>query len=158
MHPGRCAEISVFGQAIGYVAEVDPDAVQKYLDIPHTLGRIAVFEWDTDVLLSFVSDQRRFQPLPRFPAVSRDLNVVVAEEIPYALLQQIAVSTADSALLEDVALQTIYRGQPIAEGNKAVALRINFRAQDRTLTDSEVEGQMAAVEEQMFSQAKARRR
>ena len=158
MHPGRCAAVTLAGKTLGYVAEVDPDAVKAHLDVPQTVGRVAVFELDADALLTLISDVRRYHPLPRFPAVSRDLAVVVDAAAPYALLEDTARSAADPALIESVSLQSIYTGHPIPSGRKSVALRLTFRAAARTLTDADVDAQMAAVEMLLTERAHAERR
>ena len=158
MHPGRSAAVIVAGKTVGYVAEVDPDAVKSHLDVPQTVGRVAVFELDADALLALTSDVRRYRPLPRFPAVSRDINVVVDAATPYALLQDTARSAADPALIESVTLQSLYTGQPIPPGKKAVALRLTFRADSRTLTDADVDTQMAVVNRLLLERTHAERR
>ncbi|MBV9852707.1 MAG: hypothetical protein JO250_23860, partial [Armatimonadetes bacterium] len=158
MHPGRCAAVTVAGRTLGYVAEVDPDAVKSHLDVPPTVGRVAVFELDADALLSLTSAARRYRPSPRFPAVSRDINVVVDAATPYALLEDIARAAADPALTESVTLQSLYTGAPIPAGKKAVALRLTFRSESRTLTDADVDAQMDSVEKLLTERAHAERR
>jgi phenylalanyl-tRNA synthetase beta chain len=158
MHPGRCASVSIAGQMLGYVAEVDPDAVRAHLDVPQTVGRVVVFELDADALLSLTSEARRYHALPRFPSVSRDINVVVDADTSYALLEETALAATDPALTDTIALQTIYTGNPIPAGKKAVALRLTFRAEGRTLTDADVDAQMAAVDALLSDRAQAERR
>ncbi len=157
MHPGRCASVSISGQTIGYVAEVDPDAVKAHLDVPATGGRVAVFEIDADALLSYTDRTQRYTPLPRFPAVSRDIAVVVDLATPYALLETTARDAADAALTESLGLQSVYTGERVPPGKKSVALRLTFRAPDRTLTDAEVDAQMAAVAALLTERAGAER-
>ena len=158
MHPGRCASVFVSGHPIGYVAEVDPDAVAAHLDVPASAGRVAVFEMDAGALLPFLDAPRRFHDLPRFPATSRDLAVVVNATTPYALLESAAHEAADPALLESIGLQSVYTGERVATGKKSVALRLTFRAADRTLTDAEVEAQVAAASEALAARVGAERR
>ena len=158
MHPGRCAVISLSGKIVGYVAELDPDAVKAHLDVPATAGRVAVFELDADALLAYTEQVRRYQTLPRFPAVSRDIAVVVDAATPYALLETTAREAADSALTETISLQSVYTGERVAAGKKSVALRLTFRAIDKTLTDAEIDAQMAAVEALLIERAGAERR
>ena len=158
MHPGRCASVTVSGLFVGYVAEIDPDAVKDSLDAPAGVGRVAVFELDADALLAVADDTRRYAPLPRFPSVSRDIAVVVDLATPYALLETTARDAADAALTEGIGLQSVYTGERVAEGKKSVALRLTFRAGDRTLTDAEVDGQMAAVGAGLVESAGAERR
>lgn len=158
MHPGRCAAVSVGDQSLGYVAEVDPDALKTDLDVPAGAGRVAVFELDADALLALSSDARRYVPLPRFPVVSRDLAVVVSADTPYALLKDAARDATDPALHESIALQSLYTGEGIPQGKKSVALRLTFRSADRTLTDAEVDAQMSAVQAALAQQVGAERR
>ena len=157
MHPGRCASITLAGKTIGYVAELDPDAAKSELDIP-AAGRIAVFELNADALLASASHIPHYTPLPRFPAVSRDLAVVVDLATPYALLENTARAAADAALTEQISLVSVYTGERVPNGKKSVALRLTFRSPTRTLTDAEVDTQVAAVGQQLAEQAGAEQR
>ena len=158
MHPGRCAAVAIPGKVLGYVAEADPDAVKEFLDVPAAAGRVALFELDADALLPFLERTHHYTPLPRFPSVSRDIAVVVDAAVPYALLEASAREAADSALLEGVGLQSVYTGEKVAAGKKSVALRLTFRAADRTLTDAEADAQMASVAALLVERAGAERR
>ncbi len=158
MHLGRCAAISAHGQPLGFVAEVDSLAAKDDLDVPLGTGRIAVAELDADLLLALSRATPRFYPFPRFPAVSRDLAVVVDKAVPYALLEDVARSAADPALLQSLTLASLYTGERLEAGKKSIALRLSFRALDRTLTDAEVDTQMEAVRLRLAEQAGADRR
>ncbi len=158
MHSGRCAAISVDGQLLGFVAEADPQAAKDHLDVPMGIGRIAVAELDMDLLLALSQSTPRFHALPRFPGVSRDIAVVVDTSVPYALLEDTARSAADPALLQSLTLASLYTGERMPSGKKSVALRLAFRAENRTLTDAEVDTQMEAVRLQLAEQAGADRR
>ena len=158
MHPGRCASVSLSGQTLGFAAEVDPDALKEHLDVPATTGRVAVFELDADALLAHADPARRYLPLPRFPATSRDLAVVVDLETPYGLLERAAREAVNPALTEAVTLQSIYSGERIEAGKKSVALRFTFRAADRTLTDAEVDAEVAAAAKLLGERVGAERR
>ncbi len=158
MHPGRSASVSLDGQLLGFVAEVDPDAVQEHLDVPAALGRVAVFELDADLLLTYADPPLRYTPLPRFPAISRDLAVVVDVDTPYGQLERTARDAVSAALTESITLQSIYTGERVAEGKKSVALRMTFRAPDRTLTDAEVDAQVADAERLLSERVGAERR
>lgn len=158
MHPGRCAAVSIAGRAIGYVAEVDPDAVARDLDAPAGTGRVAVFELDADALRELGGRTPVYHPLPRFPVVSRDLAVVVDQATPYALLEDTACQAADPRLLESISLVSVYTGERIPTGKKSVALRLTFQAEDRTLTDAEVDAQLAAVRQLLAERAGAEER
>lgn len=146
MHPGRSAGISIDGRRIGYVAEVDPDAVKRDLDVPAGVGRIAVFEIDAEALMALAVDNRRYRPLPKYPPVSRDLAIAVDLGVEYGRIDRLARAATDPNTLEELAVQSVYTGERIEAGKKSVAVRLTFRAPDRTLTDSEVDAWMSAVE------------
>jgi phenylalanyl-tRNA synthetase beta chain len=158
MHPARCATISLAGQSIGYVAEVDPDLIKSSLDVAAGVGRVAVFELDADALLTALDQVTRYAPLPRFPAISRDIAALVDSSVPYARLESAAREAVDSTLTEGIGLQSVYTGERVPAGKKSVALRLTFRAADRTLTDAEVDTQMAAVEALLADRVGAEKR
>jgi len=158
MHPTRCATVSLGSEIIGYVAEVDPEAAQTHLDLPATVGRIAVFELNADALLPALTQTVHYHSLPRFPAITRDIAALVDMATPYALLENTAREAVDHSTLESIGLQSVYSGERVPEGKKSVALRLSFRAADRTLTDGEVDAQMAAVEALFAERTGAERR
>ncbi len=155
MHAGRCASVLVGGASIGYVAEVDPAAVKADLDAPSGTGRIAVLELDMDALMSLRETAPRYRALPRFPSVSRDLAVVVDSSAPFANLRDVAQAACDPNLLQGVELVSVYEGERIGPGRKSVALRLTFRAEDRTLTDADVDAQVAAAQARLAAEAGA---
>ncbi len=158
MHPGRTASVLLEGQPLGFVAEVDPDAVQEHLDVPAALGRVAVFELDADLLLTYADPPLHYAPLPRFPAISRDLAMIVDVNTPYGLIESTAREAVSAALTESITLQSIYTGERVAAGKKSVALRLTFRAPDRTLTDAEVDAQVADAERLLGERVGAEKR
>lgn len=158
MHPARCASVSVAGEVVGFAAEVDPDTLKAHLDVPATVGRVAVFELNADALLPYAEPAFHYRPLPRFPSVSRDLAVLVDSAAPYALLETTAREAADARLTESISLQSVYTGERVPVGKKSVALRLTFRAADRTLTDTQVDAQMSAVAARLAERAGAERR
>ncbi|HEX6350987.1 MAG TPA: phenylalanine--tRNA ligase subunit beta [Candidatus Dormibacteraeota bacterium] len=139
LHPGRTALVSVGGRPAGRLGEVHP-AVLREFDLP---GRYAACELDLDVLLA-AREPHSASELPRFPAVDRDLNVVVDAEVEAAGLQA-TVAEAGGALLERARAIDEYRGSQVPEGMKSVTVSLTFRSPERTLTDSEVDGVMADI-------------
>ena len=115
------------------VGALHPD-VEFALDVD---GACWVFELDTEKLLSYCPSQLLFTGLPRFPAVARDVAVVVAEDFASDRVVQF-VRQWRPELVEDVALFDAYVGAPIPSGQKSLAYSISYRAADRTLTDEEV--------------------
>jgi len=158
MHPARCAEITLDGRSVGYVVEVDPDLVKSSLDVAAGVGRIAVFELDADALLATLDQTQQYTPLPRYPAISRDIAALVDISVPYAHLEAAAREAVDSTLTEGIGLQSVYTGERVPAGKKSVALRLTFRAVTRTLTDTEVDAQMAAVETMLAERVGAAKR
>ena len=158
MHPGRCADVYVSHEKIGFVAEVDPLFVTHVLEAPASTGRVAVLELDADALRVLSHSRPQYSGVPRFADSIRDLAVIVDDGTPYALLESVSVNTADPNLLRGVSLVSIYKEPPIPEGKKSVALRFTFRADDRTLTDAEMDAQVNAVRVAMVNEIGASER
>jgi phenylalanyl-tRNA synthetase beta chain len=133
LHPGRAARVAIGGAPLGYVGEGHP-SVSEHLSLP----RFLIFELDFEKLVQYLSPKLTVRSLPRFPSVERDLAVVVDESFP---ARQIINWLKDQrhALIEDVEVFDQYRGAPIPEGKKSLAYTISYRAEDRTLTDAEVQ-------------------
>lgn len=131
-HPGCSAVVSLAGRAIGALGTIHPKAAQS-LDIP---AKTQLAEVDFQAL-GFYRRARSPRPLPRYPAVTRDIAVVVDEEFrSQAVLEEIG--RLNHPLIESARLFDCYRGDPIAPGKKSLAYTIAYRAPDRTLTDDEV--------------------
>jgi phenylalanyl-tRNA synthetase beta chain len=138
-HPGRTARVLVCGRPVGHVGELHPTAVAAF-DLE---GRVVAMEVDLEPVLA-LDLPRRAGPVPRFPAVNRDLGVVVAEEVTAGdLLRTIEVAGGD--LLEHATAFDEYRGSQVPEGRKSVAFALTFRSPERTLTDAEVDQRLEAI-------------
>ena len=138
-HPGRCAAVVMDGRQLGYIGELHPSVVAAAkLD-----GRLVAFEIDVEPLLAAARIPRA-QPLPRFPAVERDLAVVVEETVAAgAILASIKESGGDH--LEEARAFDEYRGAQVPEGHKSIAFTLTFRSPERTLTDAEVDKVMSEI-------------
>ena len=138
-HPGRCAAVVMDGRQLGYVGELHPSVTAAAkLD-----GRYVAFEVDVEPLLAAARIPRA-QPLPRFPAVERDLAVVVEETVAAgAILASIKESAGD--LLEVARAFDEYRGAQVPDGYKSIAFTLTFRSPERTLTDAEVDKVMSEI-------------
>lgn len=132
-HPGRTACVQVAGQPVGVIGEVHPEVMELY----GINRRVTVFEIDLELLFPLLSEGRAYRPLPRFPAVQRDLALVVSDRFP---AEEIAgcIRELGRPLLERVELFDLYRGGNIPAGHRSLAFSLSFRASDRTLTDDEV--------------------
>ena len=144
LHPGRAARVSCDGAVLGLLGELHPaEALRLELSLPCVL-----FEVDLLNLLTYsIRDAQVVQPPPRFPAVRRDLALVLGREVPADRVVR-TVSALDVTLLESVELFDVYQGESIPTGKKSVALACRYRARDRTLTDEEVNRAHSLVIEQ----------
>ena len=149
-HPGRCAAVTLDGRQLGYLGELHP-TVGTTLKVD---GRLVAFEIDVEPVLA-AAHIPRAQPLPRFPAVDRDLAVVVEEHVAAsALLATIQEAAGD--LLELARAFDEYHGSQVPEGSKSIAFTLTFRSPERTLTDAEVDKVMTEIRFAIEKRHKAR--
>ena len=140
LHPGRCARVSVGGVDLGCFGQIHPLVARSYgID-----GEIFAAELNFTALLSLQLPEKTYTPLPKYPAVTRDIAVVCDEAVTVAALSD-CIRTAGGKLLRSVELFDIYRGKGIASGSKSAAFRLTLRADDRTLTDADSDGVVSAV-------------
>ena len=133
-HPGRCARITVDGEEIGVMGQVHPLVAKNYgID-----AEVYCAELNFTKMLSLMLPDPTYVPLPKYPAVSRDLALVCDEEITVAQAEKI-IADAAGKLLRDVKLFDIYRGVGVPAGKKSMAFSLELRADDRTLTDADSE-------------------
>ena len=131
-HPGRSAVLRHEDAALGCLGELHPDLCDR-LELPPAL----LFELDFEKLLQYAPRQITAHALPRFPAIERDVAIVVDRD--FAAQQIIGwIRNLGEALIENVEVFDQYLGAPIPEGKKSLAYRVSYRAEDRTLTDAEV--------------------
>ena len=139
-HPGRCARVSVGGVDLGCFGQIHPLVARSYgID-----GEIFAAELNFTALLSLQLPEKTYTPLPKYPAVTRDIAVVCGEAVTVAALSD-CIRAAGGKLLRSVELFDIYRGKGIASGSKSAAFRLTLRADDRTLTDADSDGVVSAV-------------
>jgi phenylalanyl-tRNA synthetase beta chain len=136
LHPGRAAKVLLEGREIGFVGELHPQWVQKY-----ELGAApVVFEVDLSALLD--TAMPAYQEVSRFPAVTRDLALVLPREQALQPLLA-ALRAAGPACVRDVALFDVYQGKGMPEGQKSLAFRVVMQDTQRTLADVEVDAAIA---------------
>ena len=139
-HPGRCAMVSVDGVELGYMGQVHPLVAKNYgFD-----GEVYCAEINFTKAFQLRLPEPTFTPLPKYPAVSRDLALICDEEITVAQVEDVIVATAGK-LLRQVKLFDVYRGVGVPEGKKSLAFSLELRADDRTLTDADSEAVTAKV-------------
>jgi phenylalanyl-tRNA synthetase beta chain len=133
LHPGRSGRIVLGGEAAGWVGEIHPMVCRAW-----DLEAAAGFELELASLVALSpSGRERFEDVISYPAVHQDLAVVVPEETPAAAVRE-AVLGGGGELLRSAEVFDLYRGEQLGQGTKSLALRLSFRAPDRTLTDEEV--------------------
>jgi phenylalanyl-tRNA synthetase beta chain len=137
LHAGQAADIVVSGERIGYVGALGPQILAG-LDLKKQKPEIVLFELDVDLLLTCVPDLIQFSPIAKYPSVERDIAIVLDETIPSSRIREIIVSFP-TTLIEEVSVFDNFRGGNIPENKKSLAFNIIYRAQDRTLTDEEIE-------------------
>lgn len=138
LHEGRSAEIFVEGESVGYIGEVYPD-IQEAYDID---TRVYVAEINLVKLFAHAVDHREFKALPKYPAISRDLALLVKDGVSSDQVVAVIKKVTNRKLLESVEIFDVYKGQGVPKGNTSIALTVVFRAPDRTLTDDEVQAEI----------------
>lgn len=133
LHPGRKAEIEYLGKVLGYIGEVHPEVLENYA----IKERVYVAVLDMPTILEFISFDIKYTGIAKYPAISRDISLVMPKEIMVSEIEDIIEKYAN-ALLESYELFDIYEGEQIEAGNKSVAYNIVFRHKERTLEDKEI--------------------
>jgi phenylalanyl-tRNA synthetase beta chain len=147
LHPGRAASIVAreSERKLGWLGDLHPLVAREW-DVP---GPVAGFELDVEAVLEVTGGREDvYRDVTSFPAVLQDIAVVVPEGVPAAEVEE-AVRAGGGDLLSEVVVFDLYRGEQAGEGNKSLALRLEFRAPDRTLTDEEVARRREAIEREL---------
>jgi phenylalanyl-tRNA synthetase beta chain len=132
MHPGRTAIVKLDGIPVGFVGQLHP-ALQKDLDLKDSY----VFELNATSLVEAETEQMVYQTLPRYPSITRDIALVVDQELPAGDLFTV-IQAAGGELLKEVNLFDLYQGEKMEEGKKSLAFSLKYFDPERTLTDEEV--------------------
>ena len=140
LHPGRQANIVYDGNVVGFLGEVHPAVCDNY-DMK-TRAYVAVI--DMPYVYEMSSFDKKYEGIAKFPAVSRDISMVMPKEIPVGEIEEIIEKRAGKNL-ESYKLFDIYEGDQIKAGFKSIAYSIVFRAKDRTLEDGDVQGAMNKI-------------
>lgn len=139
-HPGRCAEVSMDGEVLGYMGQIHPLVAQNYgLDM-----EVYCAEINFTKLLTHLLPAATYVALPKYPAVTRDLSIVCDESLTVAKAED-TITAAAGKLLRNIKLFDIYRGANLGEGKKSMAFSLELRADDRTLTDADTEPVISKV-------------
>ncbi len=133
LHPGKASRVLCGKEVLGVLGEVHPQVLGYY----EIHGKAYLFEIDFEQMVKWAGEGKRFQPLPKFPVVYRDLSLVVDDDLEVDKVAE-AIWNFHQPFIDEVNLFDVYRGAPISEGKKGVSYRIRYQASDRTLTDEEV--------------------
>ena len=140
LHPGRQANILYEGTEIGYLGEIHPQVADRY-----GIGeRTYVAVIDILKVLDYATFDRKYEGIARFPAVTRDLSMVVPKEIQAAQIEHMIIQRGGK-ILESVQLFDIYEGAQIQEGCKSMAYSVVFRSREKTLEEQEVAAAMKKI-------------
>jgi phenylalanyl-tRNA synthetase beta chain len=148
LHPGRQGSV-VTGEGVelGWIGELHPLVVREW----ELQGTVAAFELDAGFLHELTAGRiATYSDVTSFPAVLQDIAVIVPEDLPAARLAEV-VRAGAGELLAGLRVFDLYHGEQVGEGNKSLALRLEFRAPDRTLTDEEVAERREAIERELES-------
>ena len=140
LHPGRQASIFYEGKTLGYLGEVHPEVCDNY-DMK-TKAYVAVL--DMPEIIPFATFDRKYVGLAKFPAVTRDISMVVKKDILAGQIEAM-IAQRGGKILESIQLFDIYEGSQIQEGFKSMAYTITFRAKDRTLDENDITGAMKKI-------------
>lgn len=132
-HYGRTGKLILDGEVLGIIGEVHPDVCENY-DIK---TKVYIGQLDFDKIIKKTRFDKKFKDLPKYPAMSRDLAIILDEDILYGEIEEIVRKHARE-LLEDIELFDIYKGNQIPEGKKSIAFSIRYRSYERTLREEEV--------------------
>ncbi|WP_371370705.1 phenylalanine--tRNA ligase subunit beta [Sporomusa aerivorans] len=134
LHPGKTAAIKKEGDCLGLVGEIHPMVLDAY----QISKKVYLFELDIAALVKYAAIKPNYQQLPKFPAINRDLAVVLPETISVSDITQAIIGSA-GPLLTSAQLFDVYTGQQVAKGSRSLAFSLTFQAKDRTLTDVEID-------------------
>ena len=139
-HPGQCAKLSAGDDVLGYFGQIHPKVAENYgID-----ERVYAVTLDVDLLFTHASPEKQYHPLPKFPAVTRDLALLCEESIPVLTLEK-TIQSACGQILESIKLFDVYQGKQIAAGQKSVAFNITLRSADSTLGEEQVNAAMKRI-------------
>lgn len=143
-HPGRCAKVYVNGQEVGTLGQIHPLVAANYgVD-----AELYYADLKFDALFASRGADPEYQPLPKFPAVTRDIAVLVDKAVTVGAMES-SIQAATKGLLKDVTLFDIYEGAKLPTGKKSVAFNLVLRADDRSLTAQEADDEVNLVLERL---------
>jgi phenylalanyl-tRNA synthetase beta chain len=150
LHPGKTAAIFAGDTEIGVLGEVHP-LVQEAFGLSK---QVYLFELSVDSLIAAAALIPQYQALPKYPAITRDLALLVDNAIPATRIIS-TIQKAGGSLLKEVTIFDVYTGEQVPTGQKSIAFALVYQAQDRTLTDKEIEEVQKSILGELSSSLKA---
>ena len=140
LHPGRQANVIYDGQVIGYLGEIHPTVAANY----SIKDRVYVAVIDMPEIVSRATFDRKYEGIAKYPAVSRDLSMVVPKHVLAGDIEKV-FDERGGKILESYELFDIYEGAQIKAGFKSLAYKLTFRAKDRTLEEADIAAAMKKI-------------
>jgi phenylalanyl-tRNA synthetase beta chain len=156
VHKGKSADLLIGDKRVGYVGVLSPE-VRDALDLKEPKEDIGIMELDIESLLEGIERERKFKPLPKYPAVQRDISLVVPRELKTSDVLGY-LQDYPSELIEDIRIFDLYEGKNIPKGMKSLGISIVYRADNRTLTDPEVDSLHAKIVDYLIEKTGGRLR
>ena len=149
-HPGRCANLKVGTDVIATIGEVHPEVLMNY-DINK---RCYLAELNITKVVKYSKQNKKYQEVPKFPAVERDIAIIVDEDVEVGAIEQAIVKKSKRLLkgkkgLEEIKLFDIYRDEKLGEGKKSIAYSLIFRDKTKSLSDDEVNPVMEEITKEL---------
>ena len=132
-HPGRCANLIIGGKAIGVLGQIHPVVCENY-DVSN---EVYAAEIDLDALISMAKTDKTYKKLPKFPSTQRDLALIADDSVLAAQIESV-IKKKSGNIFESLTLFDVYKGKQVPEGKKSMAYSVVFRAEEKTLTDEDV--------------------
>ncbi len=142
-HPTRTARIYVNGEALGRLGQLAGDVAERF----GVKRSVVALELDLEAVIGAMHEVRRYNPIAEFPAVTRDLSIVIDDRTEYEDVAKIV--RLQNELVESVRLVDVYRGVGVEAGKKSVTVSLTLRAKDKTLSSPEVDEVMKTVAERL---------
>jgi len=143
--PGFTAQVIIKDEPIGLVGELHPKVLTNY-DLKQTAF---IFEFNFDKLISHMPDTKSVSPIPKFPATSRDITLIVDKDIEANKILQ-SVMDLNEELVENLHLFDVFEGDPIPAGRKSISFRITYRSSSETLEDNRVNNLHKSISDRLL--------
>jgi phenylalanyl-tRNA synthetase beta chain len=144
LHPGRAGNIFLGDIYVGFIGEIHPSVQEKY----HLENRTYIFQVYLHQIMEAAEEVFKYQPIPKYPAVERDMALLVKESIPAENITQTIWENGEN-ILTGVTLFDVYKGTQIPEGYKSLAYALTFQSKEKTLTDDEVTAVFQKINESL---------